>query len=234
MDMGYIIAFIARIFALMSVALFVYYMYSLFKKAGSSKNKVIYRILTVIFSGFVLAITLFPFYYILPGKTDVSAFNNIVEYTKDNKSDYYYFQTKNYSGSFVIDSIDNLDEYKDYIDTFMDVYVKGLSPFNGKENGINRMNAPVVAKRDAYLLGCRSDVFSEMLLWDEENVIFVQYWYESKGFLLDIFTFPELFYKETIDLNKILNNTKTEEDLSVGFKDVLSVMDEAWESAKKN
>lgn len=202
MDIGYIITLIVRIFALIVVGAFSFYMFSLFKKVAISKKKALYRILIVIVTIFVMVVTLLPRYYILSNKLDVTPFDRVIEYAEENKGDYYSFHTKKYSGYFKVKNINELEEYQSYLKEFTK---KGVV-FKGSESGISWMSAPIIAKRDLYLLGYCWDTDSAILLWNDEKVVYLTYWYEARGIVIRSFTFPELFYKETIDLNKIIEN----------------------------
>lgn len=203
--MGEIIAVIARILAILIVGVFVFCMILLAKKVAISPRRLFYRILIVIATTFILAVTLLPRYYIFPSKIDISSFGEVVDFAERNKLEDYAFQTKNYSGYFVVEDISHLEEYKNLIYDF----TKGKMVIEGKENNIKHMCAPVIATREVSTLGCRSDVESKILLWDDKNVVYISYWYEAKGFIVHVFTFPELFYKDSISLDKILTNVLT-------------------------
>lgn len=201
--MGEIIAFITRTLVLLILVAFVIYMISLVKKVATSHRRFFYRILIVFGTTFILVATLLPRYYIIPSKIDISSFTEVVEFAERNNLKDCAFQTKNYSGYFVVEDIGCLEEYKKIIYDFS----KGKMIFESKEDNINCMRAPVIATREVSTLGCRSDVESQIILWDDENIVYISYWYEAKGFLIHVITFPELFYKDSIDLKQIISNT---------------------------
>lgn len=202
MEMGDVIAIVLRIIVIVSVVLFVYYTNYLFKKAGKSKYKYLYRALIVIADICIIAVTLLPRYAILPGKIDVSSFNDVIDFSRTTKEEYYAFEAEKYGGSIFVDDIKYLDEH---ISTVKKNSIKEIT-FEGNENGINWLCAPVIAERDMSLLGCRQDVTGAFVLWDDKNVVYVNYWYKAKGLLIHTVTFPELFYKATPDLNDIIKN----------------------------
>lgn len=206
MEIGDLIALIARIFALLLTTILIFRMIIVFKKIGVMKYKVFYRILIIIVSALIIFVTVFPCYYILPSKIDLSSFSEVVDFAKKNKVECYYFQTKNYSGYFEVNDIKHLEEYKNLIKEF----TKKEVVFEENTNEIHCMSAPVIATRNISNLGCRSNVESRTLVWDDNHIVYISYWYEAKGFFIHVFTFPELFYKEKINFNKIIENTRLE------------------------
>ncbi len=215
MDTGdFIITFI-RIFALVSVAAFVIYLMIKFKKAGKLKNKLLHRCVIIFFVVFILFLTLFPYYLIVPNKIDLSSFDSIIDFHEKRKENYYHFDTKNYGGEFYVGDIEELAEYKGYIKEFAKnevEFIKSEKVFSKEENGINWLSAPVVATRSDWTLGFRDDVKSKMLLWDDKNIVYISYWYHARGLFIPSLTFYELFYKKTLDFEEIFKSYETNKE----------------------
>lgn len=217
MDISDIISIILRIIALVLVAVFVIYMMLMLKKVRKTQNKILNICLILFAVGFVLFITLLPYYLIIPNKIDLSSFESIVAFHEERNEDYYYFDTKNYGGEIYVADIEHLGKYKRGIKRFVKdqtvVFSNNESEFTNnemlfhkEENGINILSAPVVARRSEWRLGYRDDVRSKMILWDDENVVCISYWYHSSDFFINAFTFPELFYKKTLDFEDIFES----------------------------
>lgn len=202
MEIGDIIAIILRIFVILAVVLLAFYTHYLFKKVGKSKNKYLCRTLIIVIDVCIIAVTLFPCYIILPSKIEVSAFNDVINFNQTAKEEYYDFEAEKYGGILFVDDIESLEER---INTIKKNPINRIA-FEGNENGINWLSFPVIAKRDMSLLGCRYDVTGAFVLWDDNNVVYVNYWYKAKGLFIHTITFPELFYKEPLDLNNMIKD----------------------------
>lgn len=206
MEIGDLVAIVLRIFVILAVVLFVFYTHSLFKKVGKSKNKYLCRTLIVAIDVCIIAITLFPCYIILPSKIEVSAFNDVIDFNQTAKEEYYDFEAEKYGGIIFVGDIESLEKH---ISTIKKDSINGIT-FEGNDNGINWLSSPVIAKRDMALLGCRYDVTGAVVLWNDSNVIYVNYWYKAKGLFIHTITFPELFYKESLDLDDMIKDVGNE------------------------
>lgn len=198
MEIGDLIAIVFRTLVVVSVVIFVCYTYFRLKKV--SEKKCLYRTLIVAVDIFVISVTLLPCYIILPGKIDVSGFDSVIDYNQTAKEENYSFETEKYGGNLFVDDVESLEEY---ISIVKKNSIKGIT-FKGKENEINWLCTPVIAERDMSLLGCRYDVTGALVLWDDKNVVYINYWYKAKGLFIHTLTFPELFFKESVDLNDII------------------------------